>query len=158
MEKSKLTLKTSILKEMFEIAPKRFQERDLNNHILAKKFHISGKDLKDNIDFLVETGLIQRFPGASYKEDKILDWLITEKGLDYLEKKAAEENQNKFNRIVALNGAILALIGIYTVINNLDFTKSKVILALAILILIAIAIGPIVTFILDSYPDFLKSN
>jgi DNA-binding MarR family transcriptional regulator len=142
-----LTIKTKILKEIFSIAPKRFQEKDLDNHVLTRKLHISGSELKKNIDFLVEVGLIQRFPGENYKQTRLFDWLITEKGLDYLEKKSVEEKQLGFNRIVAFTGAILALIGAYNFINPLVTPKYQIWITLLCLILVVGALIQIMIFI-----------
>lgn len=153
MKTDKLSLKTNILREIFNIAPKRFQEKDLDKHPLARKFHISGKELKDNIDFLVETGLIQRFPGASYKEDKIFEWLIKEKGLDYLEKKEGEKRQEKFNEIVAFTGALIALITIYDFIvkstNLQNYPINYWIITIIFLILVVACVGPLATIIIN---------
>lgn len=153
MNKDKLLLKTNILREIFNIAPRRFREKDLDKHPLAKKSNISGKELKDNIDFLVETGLIQRFPGASYKEDKIFEWLIKEKGLDYLERKEGEKKQENINRVIAFTGSIIALVTIYNfIIANLSFEnhpESLLIIKLVFLFLLFICIGPLAMIVIN---------
>jgi len=155
MKKDKLSLQIEILREIFNIAPKRFQEKDLDSHYLATKFHISGKELKDNIDFLVETGLIQRFPGDSYKQDRIFGWLIKEKGLDYLEKKEGEKRQEEFNKIVAFTGGIIALTTIYTfLVNSIkleDYPKTYWTITPIFLLLVIVCLGPLVTFIINFF-------
>jgi DNA-binding MarR family transcriptional regulator len=126
MNKDKLILKTLILGEIFNIAPHRFQEVDLENHVLAKKFKISGEELKNNIDFLVETGLINRWPVKQDKE-RILELMLTEKGLDYLERKEVEKKQAETNNktlkatiIIAIATALNVLITLFILISNLE--------------------------------------
>ena len=153
MKKDKLTLKTNLLREIFNLAPKRFREEDLDNHYLAKRFCISGKELKDNIDFFVETGLIQRFPGQSYKQDKTFDWIITDKGLHYLEGKEAEKNQEKSNRVIAFTGGIIAMTTIYAFIvqsvNLENYPQTYWMITPIFLILILMCLGPLIKFIVD---------
>lgn len=153
MKKDKLSLKTRILREIFEIAPKRYKEKNLDSHLLAKKLRISGKELKDNIDFLVETGLIQRFPGVSYKEDRIFEWLILERGLDYLEKKEGEKKQEKFNEIVAFTGTLIALITIYGFIVNStnleNYPTNYWIITIVFLALVISCLGPLTVIIFN---------
>lgn len=151
MKKNKLTLKTEILREIFNIAPRRFKEENLDNHILAKKFQISGKELKANIDFLVETGLIHRFPGKDYKEDRLFDWVITERGLDYLERKEGEERQEKNNRVIAFTGGIIALTTIYAFISQSislkDYLLTYWFITIVFLILILMCLWPLTRFV-----------
>ena len=152
MKKDKLLLKTNILREIFNIAPERFQEKDLNNHILAKKFHISGEELKKNIEFLIEIGLIRRWSVREEKE-KFFEWIITEKGLDHLEKKQGEEKQIKFNEIVAFTGTLIALITIYGFIvraTNLEcYPLNYWIVTVVFLVLVVSCLGPLVMIIFN---------
>jgi len=53
IKQDKLSLKTKLLREIFNYAPERFREEDLNKHPLAKRFQLSEKKLKNNLDFLV---------------------------------------------------------------------------------------------------------
>lgn len=127
MEKNQLTLKTDILKEIFHIAPKKFKDNDLDAHFLAKKFNLSVKELKNNMEFLFEMGLIKKSIGANYKKDKIFEWIITDKGLDYLEKKGEERKQKEINLellratiIIAVATALNVLITLFIFILNLE--------------------------------------
>ena len=153
MNRDKLMLKTKILKEIFNIAPKKFKENDLDTHTLAKKFHISKKELKNNMEFLFEMKLIKKSPGASYKEDRIFEWDITDKGLDHLERKEGERKQEGFNKIVAFTGAIIALTTIYSFIvksiNLENSPKTYWIITPIFLILVLICLGPLVSFIIN---------
>jgi len=146
MRKDKLLLKITILNEIFNIAPKRFQEKNLDERILTKRLNISEKELKDNIDFLVETGLIQRFPGANYKQDKIFDWLITDKGIDYLEKKHSEGRQLEFNKTIALTGAIIAIVTFYNFLIIILSENYKIILSILFFLPLVLCFVPIINF------------
>lgn len=162
MNKDKLFLKTGILKEIFNIAPKRFREKDLDQHYLSKKFHISGRELKENIDFLVETGLIQRFPGKDYKETRTFDWFITEKGLAHLEEREREKTQSKFNEIVAFTGTLIALITIYDFIiksTNLEsYPTNYWIITIVFLILVVTCLGPLVMIIFNFWRGLINTR
>jgi len=153
MRNNKLLLKTAILREIFNIAPQRFQERNLERHPLTRKLGISGDELKKNIDFLVETGLIQRFPGKDYKETRVFEWLITEKGLAHIEEREREERQLKFNETVAFTGSIIALVTIYNfIIQNFSFENYQtnlVIIKVVFLILLLTCIVPLVIIIFN---------
>lgn len=127
MKKDKLSLKTNILREIFNIAPNKFKENDSDSNFLAKKFHISNKELKNNMEFLFEMGLIKKFPGASYKKDRIFEWIITDKGLDYLERKEERKKQIGINLkllratiIIAVATALNVLITLFVFILNLE--------------------------------------
>jgi DNA-binding MarR family transcriptional regulator len=151
MKKDKLTLKTNLLREIFNLAPKRFREENLDNHYLAKKFRISGKELKDNIDFFVETGLINRW--VNHQENRIFEWIITDKGLHYLEGKEAEKNQERSNRVIAFTGGIIALTTIYAFIvqsvNLENYPQTYWIITPIFLILVLMCLGPLIKFIVD---------
>ncbi len=147
MKKDMLKVKINILREMFKIAPKKFQEKNLENHPLAKKLNLSEKELKDNLDFLVETGLIQRFPSKNYKSDKVFDLILREKGFDYLEKKESEKRQEEFNKIIALTGAIVALVTFYNFLIVILDEKYKAVLAILFFIPLIFCFVPIVNFI-----------
>ncbi|MBM3233593.1 hypothetical protein FJZ19_00695 [Candidatus Pacearchaeota archaeon] len=158
-KKDKLTLKTKILREIFNIAPKQFKEIDLNNHFLAKKFHISGNELKNNIDFLVETGLIRRWP-VGKGEERILELMITDKGVDFLERKAGEEKQEKFNEIVAFTGTLIALVTIYGFIVNAtnlqNYPINYWIVTVIFSILVVSCLGPLSMIIINFWKKFVE--
>ncbi|MEK6893055.1 MAG: hypothetical protein AABX07_02535 [Nanoarchaeota archaeon] len=146
----KLSLKTNILKEIFKIAPIRFREENLDNHYLAKKFHISGEELRNNIEFLIEIDLLRRWV-IGKGENRTYEWVITAGGLHYLEGKEAEKNQEKSNRVIAFTGGIIALTTIYAFIvqsiNLKNYPLTYWIITSIFLILIIMCIGPLVKFI-----------
>ncbi len=152
MKEYKLFIKTKILNEIFEFAPKRYQEKNLDNHPLSRKLSISGKELKNNIEFLIELGLIHR---EVINEDgnRIYNWVITDKGFDYLEKKSGERKQGEFNKMVAFTGGIIALTAIYSFlvesVNLKSYPGSYWSITLIFLILVLFCIGPLVTFIFN---------
>lgn len=152
MNRDKLTLKTNLLREIFNLAPKRFREEDLDNHYLVKKFRISGEELKNNIEFLIEIGLIRRWV-IGKGEDRIYEWVITDGGLHYLEGKEAEKNQEKSNRVIAFTGGIIALTTIYAFIvqsvNLENYPQTYWVITPIFLILILMCIGPLVKFIVN---------
>ena len=153
MKKDKLESKTRILKEIFKIAPKRFRETEKDNKILARKFKISKDFVKENLEFLFDMGLIRKFPGETYKKDRIFQWELTDKGLEYLEKKQENEKQEQFNKIVAFTGAIVALTAIYSFIvkslNLENYPQTYWIITPIFLILVLICLGPLVSFIIN---------
>lgn len=161
MKKDKLSIKTNILREIFELAPKRYQEKDLDNHILAKKFHISGEELRKNIDFMVEIGLINRWTVRSEKE-RVFEWIITEKGLDYLEKKQGEEKQVKFNEIVAFTGTLIALITIYGFIVNAtnleNYPTNYWIVTIVFLVLVVSCLGPLAMIVFNFWEELINKK
>lgn len=153
MKKDKLSLKTDILKDIFNIAPKKFMETERENLFLAKNFNVSKEFVKENLEFLFDMGLIRKFPGPSYKEDRTFQWEITDKGLEYLERKQEGEKQEEFNKIVAFTGAIVALTAIYSFIvksiNLENYPQTYWIITPIFLILVLICLGPLVSFIIN---------
>src|SRR3989344_5924013 len=122
MMKNKLELKTRILREIFRIAPRKFKETNKDNKFLARKFKIPEQEVKDNLEFLFEMYLIKKSLGSNYQEDRIFEWEITDKGLDYLEKKEERKKQENINKTIAFTGSIIALLTIYNfIITNLSF-------------------------------------
>jgi hypothetical protein len=127
MVKNPLTLKTNILREIFKIAPKRFKDNDLDAQFLAKKFNLPVEELKKNLEFLFEMRLIKKSVGANYKKDKIFEWEITDKGLDYLGKKEEDDNQKEINLkllkatiIIAVATALNVLVTLFLFLLNLE--------------------------------------
>jgi len=160
MKRDKLFLKTRILREIFNIAPKRFQEKDLGNHYLAKKFHISCNELKNNIEFLVDMGLINRW--SIRNKERVYEWIITDKGLDYLEKREMEKNQLKFNETVAFTGSLIALITIYNFMvkstNLKDYSTNYWSITIIFLILVLLCLLPLTNFIFNFWKRSLLKN
>lgn len=155
---NKLELKTKILKEIFRIAPKKIRETEKDNRFLAKKFKASKEFVKENLEFLFDMRLIRKFQGATYKDDRVFQWELTDHGLEYLEREQEGEKQEEFNKIVAFTGAIIALTSIYSFIvksiNLENFPKTYWIITPIFLILILICFGPLVVFIIN----FLKGE
>jgi len=153
MNKDKLTLKTNLLREIFELAPRKFKEGDETNNSLSRKFKISEKEIKDNLEFLFEMYLIKKSPVKDYKEERAFEWEITDKGLDYLEKKEIEKTQEKSNRVIAFTGGIIALTTIYAFIvqsvNLENYPQTYWVITPIFLILILMCLGPLVKFIVD---------
>jgi hypothetical protein len=153
MKKDKLSLKTEILKEIFKIAPKKFKETEKDNIILAKKFNSSKEFIQENLNFLFDMRLIRKFPGDTYKKDRIFQWELTDEGLEYLEKKQEGEKQEQFNKIVAFTGAILALTSIYYfLVNSLNLKDSNVygtITYIFLMLILIFCLGPLVSFIIN---------
>lgn len=161
MKKEKLSLKNRILKEIFELAPKRYREEDLDNHILVKKLKITSKELMNNIEFLIEIGLIHRWVVHEGK-NRIFEWVITEKGLDYLDKKEGERKQEKFNQIVAFTGTLIALITIYGFIVNAtnleNYPTNYWIVTIIFLALVVSCLGPLTIIIFNFWRDLISKN
>jgi len=153
MKKDKLSLKTNILKEIFNITPRKFGENEKTNKLLAKKFKIPEKEAKDNLEFLFEMYLIRKSSVKNYKEERAFNWEITDKGLDYLEKKEGEKKQENINKTIAFTGSIIALVTIYNfIITNLSFegyTGSLLIIKLVFLFLLFICIGPLAMIVIN---------
>jgi len=153
MKRDKLSLKTNILKEIFNIAPKKFRENDKTDKFLAKKFKISEKEAKDNLEFLFEMYLIKKSPVKNYKKDRSFNWEITDKGLDYLEKKEGEKKQENINKTIAFTGSIIALVTIYNfIIANLSFDsypEGLLIIKLVFLFLLFLCIGPLAVIVIN---------
>ncbi len=151
--KNKLELKTLILKEIFKIAPNKFRETDEDNLFFAKKFNVSKEFVKENLEFLFDMEFIRKFPGSNYNKDRIFQWKITDKGLGYLEEKQEGEKQEKFNKIVAFTGAIVALTAIYSFIvksiNLENYPQTYWIVTPIFLILVLICLGLLVSFIIN---------
>lgn len=75
-------------------------------------------------------------------------------GKKFIAQKENEKRQEDFNKIVALNAAILALIGIYTFIKDLNLINQyNAWIGYIILFFIIACIAPIVTFILRYFRD-----
>jgi len=153
MKSDKLFIKTKILKEVFDIAPRKFKEDSKTDKFLAKKFKISEREAKDNLEFLFEMHLIKKSPTKNYKEERAFNWEITDKGLDYLEKKEGEKKQENINKTIAFTGSIIALVTIYNfIITNLSFEnypESLVIIKLVFLLLLLLCIGPLAVIVFN---------
>ncbi len=153
MKTDKLELKTKILKEIFRVAPKKYNVDDKTNKLLAKKFKVSEKEINDNLEFLFELHIIKKTPGKNYKEDRIFEWEITDKGLDYLEKNEAEKRQENINKTIAFTGSIIALVTIYNfIIANFSFDNypaNLVIIKVVFLFLLFLCIGPLAKIVIN---------
>ena len=153
MKKDKLSVKTEILKEIFRIAPKKCKETEKDNLFLAKRFNVSKEFIKENLEFLFDMNLIKKFPGENYKKDRVFQWEITDKGLEYLENKQEGEKQEEFNKIVAFTGAIIALTTIYSFIVQSvhleNYPKTYWTITPIFLILILVCLGHLVSFIIN---------
>lgn len=116
---------------------------------IAKKIrrNMPGEEGIEILLFLRKKGLI------NFKGEKIpLEVNLTDKGIEFIVNELERKRQNEFNKMVAFAGAILALIGIYTFINDLNLiNESNFWLKYLFLILVICAIGPIVAFIIKSY-------
>jgi hypothetical protein len=156
MRINKLSLKTRLLKEIFNLAPKRFREEELDNHYLARKFHISGGALKNNIEFLIELGLLRRNV-LGKGENRIYEWVITDGGLHFLEGKEAEKNQEKTNRVIAFTGGIIALTTIYGFIvqsiNLENYPQTYWVITCIFLFLVIMSLSPLIRFIVDYWKE-----
>ncbi|MFA5259018.1 MAG: hypothetical protein WC402_02995 [Candidatus Pacearchaeota archaeon] len=160
MKTDQLKLKKNILKEIFNIAPKKYKVNSEDHSKLAKKFFISIKETENNLDFLFEMGLIRKTPGPNYKEDRIFEWMITDKGLDYLEKKLGEEKQIKFNEIVAFTGTLIALVTIYGFIVNAtnlqNYPTNYWIVTIVFLALVVSCLGPLAMIIFNFWKELIS--
>jgi len=140
MNRNQLVLKTNILRGIFDIAPEKFKDNEQDSQFLAKKFNLSIEELKKNLEFLFEMRLIKKSIGASYKKDKIFEWEITDKGLDYLEKKEDRKNQKDINLkllratiIIAVATALNVLITLFIFLLNLEKSHWSKPVALAVI-------------------------
>lgn len=140
------------MKEIFRIAPRKFKV-DKDNEFFVKKFNIPEQEVKDNLEFLFEMHLIKKSIGANYKTDRIFDWEITDKGLDYLEKKETEKRQENINKAIAFTGSIIALVTIYNfIITTLSFENyptNLLIIKIVFLFLLFICIGPLAVIVIN---------
>lgn len=112
-----------------------------------KKKKISGGEMVDVLLFLKKKGLV------NFKNlDIPVEINLTDKGLEFVVSELDRKKQNEFNKIIAFTASILALIGIHGFINNLNLiNESNLWLNYVFLILVIVAIGPIVAFIINSY-------
>jgi len=140
MVKNPLTLKTNILREIFNIAPRKFKNNNLDEELLAQKLNLPLEELKKNLEFLFEMKLIKKSVGANYKKDKIFEWEITDKGLDYLGKKEEENNQKEINLkllratiIIAVATALNVLVTLFLFLLNLEKSHWSKPIALAVI-------------------------
>jgi DNA-binding MarR family transcriptional regulator len=160
MKKDQLTLKTNILREIFNIAPKKYKVKEEDHSKIAKKFYLSTKEIDNNLDFLFEMGLIRKTPGPNYKDDRIFEWMITDKGLDYLEKKQVEQKQIKFNEIVAFTGTLIALVTIYGFIINAtnlqNYPANYWIVTVVFLALVVSCLGPLAMIIFNFWKELIN--
>jgi hypothetical protein len=114
-----------------------------------KKIKIGKRNLERVLGYLEDRNHNLVYPPREHPDRH---YAINPDGIDYLSTKRKEKRQEEFNRIVAFTGAILALIAIYTFINDLglindtNFCIEYIFLTFAV-----IAVGPIVAFIIDSY-------
>lgn len=162
MKKDKLSLKTKLLEEIFIKAPKKFKDNEKDIQFLAKKFNLPSEELRNNLEFLFEMGLIKKNIGESYKEDRIFEWVITDKGLDYLGKKEGEKRQENINRgllkatiIIAVATALNVLITLFVFILNLE--KSNFAKPLSLMV-IGIAIAGLSGYLFKEIWCLLFSN
>jgi hypothetical protein len=88
-------------------------------------------------------------PLARYMVDEKLK--LTQKGVREYHKLKSEKSQKEFNRIIAFTAAILALIGIYDFLYNLNLITGSNWITAAFIILVIGALGPIIYFIINSY-------
>ena len=122
-----------------------FEEKGTKEEEL-KKVRIGKIPLNKVLSYLSARNTFIRF---STKER---EYLISPDGMDYLNNYKSQERQGEFNQIVAFAGAILALIGIYTFINDLglinttNFWINYIFLGFAM-----ISIAPLIKFLWRSY-------
>jgi hypothetical protein len=77
---------------------------------------------------------------------------LTDKGIEFIVNELDRKNQNEFNKIVALTGAIVALIGIYTFLKDLELINETNFWISYIFVGFTVAcIAPIATFIFKYY-------
>ncbi len=121
----------------------------------VKKMLIDRK-FKNVIPYLA----IRKFIKITYKDENNKDISqenishvhLTDSGVEFLIDYKNRGAQKEFNRIIAFTAAILALIGIYTFINDLGLiNEGNSWIKYVFLVFVIIAIGPIVAFIINSY-------
>ena len=74
---------------------------------------------------------------------------LTNRGTEYLVNELNRRNQNEFNKIIALTGCILALIGIFGFFKDLDIFDSQTMTVIIYIFLILVigCLAPIINFI-----------
>jgi len=86
------------------------------------------------------------------KKDEESHAHLTDYGVEYLINYKNQKAQRDFNRVVALTGTILALIGIYTFTKDIGLlNENNFWIKYVFLVAVIVAIGPIIAFIINSY-------
>ncbi|MFA4952994.1 MAG: hypothetical protein WC584_02120 [Candidatus Pacearchaeota archaeon] len=112
-----------------------------------KKYFKRESEYTHLIEYLERNNLIIN---GKYKRVNIFQ--LTDKGIEFLLERKKEKRQEQFNRIIAFTGAILALIGIYTFIKELELiNNSNFWISYIFLFFVIASLGPIIKFIWDSY-------
>ena len=110
-----------------------------------KKNGVSGSELVDILIFLRKKGLV------SYKNlDIPVEMGLTDKGVEFVVNELRTKRQEEFNKVIALTASILALIGIYEFLVNLEIIKKGDGVTWIFVVLAIIVIVPIVEFIIRS--------
>jgi len=140
MEIDKLSLKTNILREIFNISPKRYNADESDTLVLAKKLKVPKEELWNSLEFLFSIGFIKKTPSSNYKKDRIFEWIITENGIHHLEKNESEKRQENINTgllkatiIIAVATALNVLITLFIFMLSLDKSHWSNPIALAVI-------------------------
>lgn len=116
-----------------------------------EKINISKNKLEEVFNYLIHKRLV-------IGDNHGAKWRISPaEGRDYLLAYKKEKSQHEFNKMVALTGAIIALIGIYTFIKD-NFSSENyhvnfVIIKIVFLFLLFLCIGPIARFVVDHWKN-----
>ena len=132
---------TRILEKLHENGDKFTKKEDL------EKVKISNNKLDELINYLSHKKLVI-VDGTSR------EWRISPDGREYLINYKTQKRQEEFNKIVALTGAILAIIGTYTFIKDLGLiTEERGWITTIFFALTLVCLAPIIGFIVNNLLD-----
>ncbi len=107
-----------------------------------KKNKVSGDEFVEVLTYLKKKGMI------SYEKlDIPMEISLTDKGMEYVVSELKQERQEGFNRIIALTGAIVALVSFYNFLGIILNGKYQITLAVLFFIPLILCFVPIVNFI-----------
>lgn len=147
--KNKGTVKISNIEITEEILRYVRKKKRTTEEELKKDLNLSSDDFK-----LAQFNLIDFSNGGKHfitliQRDKVEGWEITKEGLSYLREidlQHLQEQQAKFNRVIALTGSIIAFATLWNFMNN--FLGSYTDRPLIKIELISFIIGVVIIFIL----------
>ncbi|MDO8508939.1 MAG: hypothetical protein Q7S27_04610 [Nanoarchaeota archaeon] len=107
-----------------------------------KKNKVSGDEFVKVLLYLKNKGLV------SYKDLEIpMEISLTDKGMEYVVSELKQERQEEFNKIIALTGAIVALVYFYNFLITLLGGKYQITISILFFIPLILCFVPIVNFI-----------
>ena len=110
-----------------------------------KKIRIGRKNKFDRI-----TGYLENQKLVNHPSVESPDYSIRPDGINFLNAKRKEKLQQESNRIIALTGAVVALVMIYNFLAQTNLVKDFNLITVIFLVLLISCLGLIITFIINS--------